>query len=207
MKSPQAVFDELCIFIFEKMHVLNFSKKGRTKFVRKCAVGTACVNIKKSVATTKEKIKFTIELNIFIDALDWINRNPENYWQRNQPDIQFWFYKFSPNSSQTDDWWEISNEVDGQSFIDQISIDLLENFKKYVSTFESMDATLNLWLSYVDSKNSSPMRKIEYAGLLYGFNKKTEGERFLERLLPSIKDDRERKLVVRYVEKFSKRFY
>lgn len=51
------------------------------------------------------------------------------------------------------------------------------------------------------------MRKIEYAGLLYGFNKKTEGEIFLERLLPSIKDDRERKLVVGYIEKFSKRFY
>lgn len=82
MKSPQAVFDELCIFLFEKVHALNFSKKGRTKFFRKCAIGTACVNIKKSVTTTKDKLTFTVELNIFIDALDWINRNPENYWQK-----------------------------------------------------------------------------------------------------------------------------
>lgn len=207
MKSPQAVFDELCIFLFEKVHALNFSKKGRTKFVRKCAVGTACVNIRKSVTTTKDKITFTVELNIFIDALDWINRNSENYWQKNQPDIQFRFYKFSPNGSWTDDWWQISNEIDGKSFADQISTDFLENFEKYVKIFESADATLKLWLSHVNSKNASPMRKIEYAGLLYGFNKKTEGEIFLEKLLPSIKDDRERKLVVRYIEKFSKRFY
>ena len=207
MKSPQAVFDELCIFLFEKVHALNFSKKGKTKFIRKCAVGTACVNIRKSVTTTKDKITFTVELNIFINALDWINRNSENYWQRNQPDIQFRFYKFSPNDSWTDDWWQISSEADGKSFADQISTDFLENFEKYVSTFESADATLKLWLSHVNSKNASPMRKIEYAGLLYGFNKKTEGEIFLERILPSIKDDQERKLVVRYIEKFSRRFY
>lgn len=207
MKSPQAVFDELCVLLFEKVHALKFSKKGRTRFVRKCAVGTACVNIKKSVTTTKDKITFTVELNIFIDTLDWINRNPENYWQKNQPDIQFRFYKFSPNGSWTDDWWEISNEIDGKSFADQISTDFLKNFEKYINIYESADATLSLWLSYVNSKKASMMTKIEYAGLLYGFDKKAEGEKFLENILPKTEDHQDRRLLIRYIDKFSKKFY
>ncbi len=207
IKSPQAVFDELREVIFEKFLALNFSKKGRLKLVRKCALGNACVNIRKSVATTKDRVRFTVDLNIFVDALDWISRNPENYWEKGRPDMQIGLCEFFPQNAHANDWWDIENESDGQSFVDQMSIDLLENIEKYVGIYESPDAVLALWLSYVNSGKSKIMTKIEYAGLLYGFDRKMEGQKFLENLLLTTKNDQDRRLVVRYIEKFSKKFY
>jgi hypothetical protein len=207
IKSPQAVFDELCEVIFEKFLALNFSRKGRLKLVRKCALGNACINIRKSVATTKNRVRFTVDLNIFVNALDWINRNPENYWEKGRPDMQIGLYEFFPKNAQTNDWWDVEDESDGQSFVSQVSADLLESIAKYVEIYESLDSVLALWLSYVNSGKAKIMTKIEYAGLLYGFDRKMEGQKFLEDLLHAIKDDQDRRLVVRYIEKFSKKFY
>lgn len=207
MKSPQVIFDELCTFVFDKLRVLNFSKKGRAKFVRKCATGTACINICKSYTTTKDKIRFTIELKIFVDALDWITRNPENYWEKNNPDTQFRLHKFSPDNSQANDWWDISNEIDGQYFSDQISTDFLGNIAKHLDIYESMDSVSALWLSYANHKQASTMTKIKYVGLLYALDKKIEGEIFLKNLFQNTEDPHDRRLVVKYIEKFSKKFY
>ena len=128
--------------------------------------------MRKSVSTTKDRIVFAVELSVFVDALDWIKRNSHNYWEKNRPDINLGLHKFSPKNIRINDWWDVSDESDGWNFSHQISFDLIENIKKYVDLYESRDSVLNIWLLFVSSRDAGIMRKIECAGLLYGFDKK-----------------------------------
>ncbi len=207
MKSPQKIYEELCNFVSEQFNAIDFLNKGRGKLIRSCEFAEIRLNIKKSSTSTEQKVRFTIDVDVYVKAFDWIKRDLDSYWKKNMPDRQIRLHKFASKGVLVNDWWEIQDEIDASGFKRQISNELIENLLAYVKVYESHQSLLDLWLSYVNSSDAKLLTKIEYAALLFEFNKKTEGQRYMEEVLSSVMQKQDRRMVVEYIEKFSKKFY